>query len=267
MSKATVERPSAPPEAAPAPPIEERAPDRAAEVSRRKLRAAAFQRGMVRLLTKNNAVNLALVVLLSIVAVIFLLSLIQSGVGNFTISLSRTDLYKYGIELSDTSGFTSASTRLEAEAIQGATNISVDDLPDGLEHADGSHNGRNYIAYTFYVRNNGTTDFNYRYRIDIQDVTKRLDEAIRLAVYFNGTDRQVFAKHAANGGAEPGTIPFATDTVVDTGTIMDMKIGAVDKYTIVIWVEGNDPECTDDRLGGVIKMAMSIEVLPEDNPE
>lgn len=233
---------------------------------RRKLRATALQKGMVRLLTKQNAVNLALVVLLSIVAVIFLLSLFQTGMGNFTISLSRTDLYKYGIELSDSSAFTSASTRLEANSIQGATNISVKDLPPGLDQTDGSHNGQHYIAYTFYVRNNGSTDFNYRYSIDIKETTMALDSAVRLAVYYNGGDREIFAKRATNGQAEPDTVPFATDTVIDTGTILDMAVGSVDKYTVVIWIEGDDPDCTDERLGGVIEMAMSIEVLPEDNP-
>lgn len=255
------------PELAPAPVPEEKDSDSGLEKRRRKLRTAALQKGMVRLLTKQNAVNLALVVLISIVALIFLLSLFQTGMGNFTISLSRTDLYKYGIELSDNSGFTSASSRLEASSIQGATNISVADLPRDLDGIDGSHNGSNYIAYTFYVRNNGTTDFNYRYRIDIKETTRELDSAVRLAVYYNGGDRQIFAKRAANGGAEPDTVPFATDTIIDTGTIMDMKMGSVDKYTVVIWIEGDDPECTDDRLGGVIEMAMSIEVLPEDNPE
>ncbi len=249
------------------PPVEQTLPDEHMAQSRRKLRAAALQKGMVRLLTRANAVNLVLVALISIVALIFLLSLIQSGVGNFTISLSRTDLYKYGIELASDSDFTLATSRLEAEAIQGATNISVNDLPLELDQEDGSHNGQNYIAYTFYVRNNGKADFNYRYRIDIQEVTRQLDTAARLAVYYNGGDREVFARRAADGQPEPDTVPFATDTVVDSGTIMDMKIGTVDKYTVVIWIEGDDPECTDERLGGVIKLGMSIEVLPEDNPE
>lgn len=234
------------------------------EAARRKLRNAALRRGMLRLVSRDNAVNLALVVLLSVVAVIFLLSLVQSGVGNFTISLARTDMYRYGIELSPDAGFTSASSRLEAEAIEGATNISAADLPENLDDIDGSHNGRNYIAYTFYVRNNGTTDLDYRYQIDITEVTRELDSAIRMAVYYNGGQRQVFAKRAADGAPEPGTIPFATDTVIDGGSIMDMTIGSMDKYTIVIWIEGDDPECVDDRLGGVIKMAMSIEVMADE---
>lgn len=258
MPTELLNRPAAPPEAPPEPPPAE-------DKTRRKLRAAALQRGMFRLITRSNAVNLALVVLLSIVAVIFLLSLVQSGTGTFTISLNRTDMYRYGIELSPDAGFTSASSRLEAEAIDGATNISAQDLPEDLDDTDGSHNGKNYIAYTFYVRNNGTTDLNYRYLLDIQEATRQLDEAVRVAIYYNGGSRQIFAKPAANGSPEPDTVPFATAKVIDSGTIMDMAVGSVDKYTIVIWIEGDDPECTDERLGGIIKMAMSIEVLMEDD--
>ena len=29
-----------------------------------------------------------------------------------------------------------------------------------------------------------------------------------------------------------------------------MKPGDIDKYTLVIWIEGSDAECTDDILGG-----------------
>ena len=34
----------------------------------------------------------------------------------------------------------------------------------------------------------------------------------------------------------------------------DLKPGDVDKYTIVTWIEGNDPECIDDIMGGFVKM-------------
>lgn len=258
----TLFHPKKAPEAAPSgtsPPAEP-ALDEATQQSVRRMRATALRRGMLRLLTRSHAVNLALVVLLSVVAVIFLLSLVQQGVGNFTISLSRTDVYRYGIELSDEAGFISGSSRLEANAIQGATNISVNDLPDGLHNKDGSNNGLNYISYTFYVRNNGTADFDYHYQIDVKDVSRRLDEAVRIAVYYNGGNRTIFAKRGGNGAPEADTTPFATDRVVDAGSISNMKVGTVDKYTVVIWIEGDDPDCTDDLLGGMIKMAMTIQV-------
>ena len=37
-----------------------------------------------------------------------------------------------------------------------------------------------------------------------------------------------------------------------------MKPGDIDKYTIVIWLEGNDPDCTDNLLGGEIKLHMEF---------
>ena len=34
--------------------------------------------------------------------------------------------------------------------------------------------------------------------------------------------------------------------------------GDIDKYTIVMWVEGSDLECTDNILGGEIKVHMEF---------
>lgn len=38
----------------------------------------------------------------------------------------------------------------------------------------------------------------------------------------------------------------------------DIKPGEIDRYSIVVWLEGNDPECIDDIIGGEMKMAMVI---------
>ena len=60
------------------------------------------------------------------------------------------------------------------------------DLPENLDDLDGSHNGKDYIAYTFYVRNNGNADFDYRYELNVKEVTRNLDSAIRVGMYYNG---------------------------------------------------------------------------------
>ncbi|MEG2420656.1 MAG: hypothetical protein RSB55_03830 [Oscillospiraceae bacterium] len=250
--------------AEPAPPAEPTADDTPKAPLPSRTRTAAVRKGMLRLVTRNNVVNMVLVVLLSIVAVIFLLGLSQERFGNFTISLAQTDRYKYGIELAESPDFSMASGQLEAEAIRRATNISINDLPAGLDARDGSNNGQSYISYTFYVRNNGKTDFDYRYQIAISEVTRQLDSAVRVAIHYNGQTREVFAKNGANGQPEPGTTAFAGENIIDAGTIFDMKVGTMDKYTVVIWIEGDDPECTDDRLGGLIKMAMSISVIEDE---
>ena len=61
------------------------------------------------------------------------------------------------------------------------TNISINWLPNNLhEEAEGSHNGENYLAYTFYLHNMGTHTVNYWYTIYVDDVINRVDTAIRL---------------------------------------------------------------------------------------
>ena len=37
-----------------------------------------------------------------------------------------------------------------------------------------------------------------------------------------------------------------------------MNPGDIDKFTIVIWLEGDDPDCLNNLIGGEIKMHMDI---------
>ena len=43
----------------------------------------------------------------------------------------------------------------------------------------------------------------------------------------------------------------------------NFKAGDMDKITVVIWFEGDDPECVDDILEGEIKFSMDINVIEE----
>ena len=42
------------------------------------------------------------------------------------------------------------------------------------------------------------------------------------------------------------------------------KPGDISKITVVIWIEGNDPDCTDDILGGEFKVDMVMNVVAEE---
>ncbi len=78
-------------------------------------------------------------------------------------------------------------------------------------------------------------------------------------------EETVYAK-AKKGSTEPepDTVMFLSNTQVLQNTTEGFKPGAVDKYTVVIWLEGNDPECVDDIKGGVVKMSMNLKVLEKD---
>ncbi|MBQ4521463.1 MAG: hypothetical protein IJA10_00715 [Lachnospiraceae bacterium] len=54
------------------------------------------------------------------------------------------------------------------------------------------------------------------------------------------------------------TKPFLSQTVVCNGIREEIANGEVDKYTVVIWYEGEDPECVDDILGGWVELYMTF---------
>lgn len=52
--------------------------------------------------------------------------------------------------------------------------------------------------------------------------------------------------------------PFLSDRVVCQGIREDIDHLEYDKYTVVIWYEGEDPECVDDILGGQVELYMNF---------
>lgn len=178
--------------------------------------------------------------------------------GSFTISIDQEFSRKSGIVAYERLEEKDHKILLEAENLEFVDNISVNWLPKDIDsEGEGSHNGDNYIAYTFYVQNMGQHTVNYYYQIPIDDIIKNADNAIRVMVILNG-ERTIYAKEAADGEAEPGTEKFFADDLVAVEKRADFGAGEIDKFTIVIWIEGDDPECLNDIIGGQVKMHMDI---------
>ena len=54
------------------------------------------------------------------------------------------------------------------------------------------------------------------------------------------------------------TVETASGKTVETGQRAELMPGEIDKYTVVIWLEGEDPECVNDILGGTIEMMFKL---------
>ena len=67
-----------------------------------------------------------------------------------------------------------------------------------------------------------------------------------------------YARMAADGQPEEGTEPFLSDLVVFEGINEKLEVDETIKYTLVIWLEGDDPECLDNIRGGNVKMSMTF---------
>lgn len=199
-----------------------------------------------------------LILLLMLILLYFILSIIYDA-GRFTISLDRNLSWNKGIVIYDNLNEKRVSKKLEATAFNGMDNISIKWLPENIDtESDGSHNGDNYIAYTFYIENEGKDTVNYWYTALIDDVILNIDEAIRFMVYLNG-EQTVYAKlNGFTEEPEKDTKAFYSEDTVMLECRQDFKPGDVDRFTIVIFVEGDDPDCTNALLGGEIKMHMDI---------
>lgn len=189
--------------------------------------------------------------------------------------------------LSDTPDFPEELITLNGTAITDADNISIYDIPGEVADIDGDHNGENYIAYTFYVKNIGFDPITYDYSLNIRRATKGIENATWVLFYYDD-EQEVLAMESLSGGVESQhsefelpfqdaakspeqyaynektgihtltTKPFESSKVVKSGVREAIQPQEIDKYTIVIWLEGEDPECVNDILGGSIEYMMRL---------
>ena len=72
-------------------------------------------------------------------------------------------------------------------------------------------------------------------------------------------EKTIYARaNETTGDPEEGTKKFYSATEVLVEPRKRFKPGDVDKFTIVVYLEGDDPDCIDALIGGEIKMHMDI---------
>ena len=178
----------------------------------------------------------------------------------FTISLlPSTEEGHAQISLCETEDFASPTTALDAGGFPQMNNISQYWLPEDLNEYEGSHNGENYLAYSFYVKNTGDAAGILSEQINLNAGVLGAEAAVRLRLYRNG-EPTTYALMGADGNPEEGTEPFGEDGVIVSHETESFEPGAIIKYTLVIWLEGDDPECLDNIKGGQVRMSMCFSV-------
>lgn len=207
-----------------------------------------------------KTILIILLISVCLLAVGYGLSMFVNKVGHFTVLVPPEN---GALTLSNTEDFEESKTYIEAEILPSMDNITKSWLPTDIDLIDGSHNGDNYIAHTFYLKNTSDEAIDYKAEINLLSSTLGADEAVRVMVFKNG-EETVYAKPQVDSNEpEPDTVAFAARTKVMSETNQSFESGAVDKYTVVIWLEGEDPECVDNIKGGVVKMSMDFQVLDD----
>lgn len=202
-----------------------------------------------------------LLILLFLIILYFILRVVFE-LGDFTVSLDPQLQEKSGLVMYEKLSEKQNKKILKAEKLEYMDNICVKWLPENLTDAEGSHNGENYLAYTFYLENQGVDPINYWYKVVSDDVIKDVDKAIRIMIIRND-EKIIYAKaNETTGEAEIVGDEITTKFYNDKELILkqreNMQPGEIDKFTIVIFLEGDDPDCTDELIGGEMKMHMEI---------
>lgn len=266
------------------------------------LGTASFTRNLFRVVAAKQTI----IILLSILSILYIMAAFYTGRGEFVIRLDRP-MANEGFVLSETQDFSDLLVTLRANSVEDATNITISDISRDVMDVDGEHNGANYVAYTFYLKNKTLDEHDYHYELTVQSTSKNVDTASWVMVFKNG-EQQIYAQENPNGYAECiyskwefpfmeyakdvdvmqsvvtdaskahvtqemidynefyqieglyelKAIPWESKELICRGNRQAMQVNEVDKYTVVIWLEGNDPQCQNDIIGGHLELSMKF---------
>ena len=241
--------------------------------SRADIRRGATEVMNYRLLRKIILLAISIIIVILLIGYAFVL--IYNRTGRFTVSIQNPDP-TFALTLCEHDDFESRSSVLMNDQEVRMTNICGNTLPKNINQIDAEHNGKNYLAYTFYCKNVGTSESSLHYEMTFNNVTNRIDECVRVRLYVTSvvgsheihnvnTEYSDFAKTRSDGqGPETHYCDkaFSGNYVVIYDYVNNVEVGDIVKYTVVIWVEGDDQDCNDSVINGSIKFDMQIEAKP-----
>lgn len=264
---------------------------------------------------RKNSAKMIIGGCLALLGVLFIISVFFYNLGKFVVTVDPK-LAEEGFVLSSKKDFSDERYKLYGAAIMNCNNINIDALPLDLNQYDGQHNGKNYVAYTFYIKNDGKKNMSYHYSLNIGKKTLGVEKAAWVLMYMNGSpylyamgredgtpERQysyqnfpivdsneslrdnLFTISSENRGYldenekerlgvlsydglnELRATPFIDENTITNGVRKDIKPGVTDKYTVIVWLEGEDPQCVDQIKGGTLEINMSFEKSGDTNHE
>ena len=243
---------------------------------------------------------------LLLLLVLFAMTWVSQMRGYFTINISN-QLLRQGFVLSETEDFAQPSPNLFAEPAVDVPCISITSLQQDIDSYEGQHNGFGYFAYTCFIRNEGDAAVDYNWELQLvgeslecstaawvlviedgvldlyaeagadglpQTVPGREDNSrgyLNVPVLDLALDKDKYLEPVKSAGGATyyriSTTPFADEYTVALGTQTEVDPMEIHKYTVVVWLEGDDPECTNDLIGGHLGLNLQFALVEEANDD
>ncbi|MBR6513227.1 MAG: hypothetical protein IKT46_00185 [Clostridia bacterium] len=222
--------------------------------------------------------------LLLLVIILYLLFLFfwQGGAGSgdefgdFTVKIDKGQ--RNLISLCETSNFDDPTILLKGTSVHDLWHNGRSWIPENIHtEVDGGAHSKtslnkptptekdpSYLAYTFHLKNVTDEPIRYTYDMILVDklINKQVDalDAIRIMIIRNG-ESVVWAKAPIEGTPlEADTVEFLGEPDLLEVANNEIDPGVTDRYTVVMWLEGEDPECNNDIFGNSLKFEMNFNV-------
>lgn len=210
-------------------------------------------------------------------ALIILAMLLGNESGNFVIQVESGDVEK-SIAITDDPDDKVYTNRLEADGFSGMTCTTPRYFLHGDTYSEQEPRlkelttelGRTVtdetlFVYTFYIVNTSNTAMNLDLSMTFSNVTNEFDKAIRIMTY-NETHEDVHIYQAAD--VEPYEYqyyPYTPDYFPSAMTAFTQKVPMTAdvekvKYSVLFWLEGQDPEADERLFNGTIKFSLTLKV-------
>lgn len=226
-------------------------------------------------------IPIVIAVLIALASVVYVSSVMYNRYGSYTVTVNKFDNLNYSIALTefmiedpDNPGKIVPGkpvARLNSKASEQIRDMDGKDLPADIDAIDGEHNGENYIAYSYYLVNNGEKTLTYEYNLYIVNTTNGVEKGVRVRLYTDDKNSESgrscvdYARTRTDGsGPEEGTEAFMGETTIVRKQVSGFRPNEYSKFTIVIWLEGNDDDTTDDIIGGQFKIDMKINIIGDE---
>ena len=228
-------------------------------------RLLGFRRTRIR----NRIITLGVIITGMLSVAFAIITFYGQNAGNFVISVDSIAQNR-GIILSENPNFREPSPRLMTEPIDEARDMTYSWLK--LEEVEAAYGNYvdidyDYVAYTFYLMNQGSESVDISYHIRITDIYNDLDSAIRILIIEDG-EETIYQKEddLINGQlpvypeSVPDSVDFLSNTIVMRRLFTNFKPDQIKKFSVVVWLEGYDPDTVDEILGGMIRLQMNFSI-------
>lgn len=223
--------------------------------------------------------TIAIIVSLILLLIFAGFTIYGNKVGNFVINVD-SDHSEIRLSLSSQVDLSNQTDRLAYNSVMALNDTTYSFLPNdisrqGLGNVSDFENN-NYLAYTFYLINNSDRAIDYDMDMTLVDTVgdplgilrimlieeenDTFDESNRIYALseFSAENEQILQENLQE------LLPYRTEAFllgedkIFSVHVRDFAQGAYRKYTVVMWLEGCDPDCTNDKLGSRAKVQIDI---------